>query len=349
MVKNLNLNINNNDSDYLFCWSKFEDRPNQITLVGHFDVSKFFDIISGEYCGVTTDVILNLENILVNERSLIKISDGVYIAYSQYDKESEKSIIGDVLIYYNNSSSIESNELAQKLNDATYSYIEDSDLNINTLFLSTNGIEVEPLDLSELDEDNIESYYNDDVNKKTKKLIKSIKRQNKGLSIIFGDRGCGKTSLINYIVSNLEKNVIFIPLTMVDVTINSPDFLNLVRRYKNSVFVIDDCEMIFSDPFRKPSSFVNNILQLIDGYQSDVFSINIILSMNINNIDQIDDSILDCNNIIDVIEVSDLEVDKIKELSKLLGNKPKQKNNMRLIDVINKDWSSSRYSDIGFS
>jgi Tfp pilus assembly pilus retraction ATPase PilT len=47
-------------------------------------------------------------------------------------------------------------------------------------------------------DDNVELYYNQKTLKNINKLVKSIKKSDKGLSILYGQRGTGKTNTISY-------------------------------------------------------------------------------------------------------------------------------------------------------
>jgi len=357
MSKNkINISIDKDDvniNDYLYCWSEFGERPNKISLYNHYDPESFMGILSGfsySSCGTITDVIPTGDDYLVNERSLIKLNDDIYVSFSQFDKLTDSKIISDVNFLYNSKAGESFGEILTKLDEIVVDYLdEDSQERFNTVLIGQNGIEMESINLLPTDYDNIDLYYNDEVMKSTKKVIKSIKKSNKGLSIIFGQRGTGKTNLINHIVSNLEKIVIFIPSTMIDHTINNPDFLTLIKRYQNSIIVIDDCETLFTDIYRKSTLFVNNLLQLIDGYQSDLFNLNVILSLNIDEEELYDKTLLDCNNLLGIIEVDELSNIKVKDLCNHLGHKSKSKSKMRVIDVVNKDWTKDTDINVGFN
>ena len=135
---------------------------------------------------------------------------------------------------------------------------------------------------------------------------------------------------------------------MIETTINNSDFRNFVKRYKNSVIIIDDSEIYFSESYTKSNIFTNNLLQLVDGFQSDDLGLNVILILNTDNIDEIDHTLLDCNNLVDLIEVSRLNKEKVDELFNHLGKKNKIKNSARLVDVLKKRNFVSEQREIGF-
>lgn len=354
MSKEINLNINQEEpglNDYLYCWSQFGIRPNKISLYNHYEPDLFFKVISNEEtCGTITDIIPTGLDYLVNEKSLVKISDELYVSFSQFDKLTDSKMISDVSIYFKNESSKQVEDIIAALDEIVVDYLDqDSQERFNTVFIGQAGLEIESINLLETDYDNIDLYYEDDVFKSAKKIIKQIKKSNKGLSILLGERGVGKTHLINHIISNVDKIVIFIPSTMIEHTINNPDFLQLIKRYQNSIIVIDDCETYFTDIYRKSTFFVNNLLQLVDGYQSDLFSVNFILSLNITKEDLYDTTLLDCNNLLGVIEISELSAGKVKELCQHLKYKNKVKSPMKLVDVLKQRPDSFEKVDFGFN
>ena len=164
-----------------------------------------------------------------------------------------------------------------------------------------------------------------------------------------GTMSVGKTTLVNYIVSNIDKIVIFIPCTMIESTINNPDFRNFIKRYKNSVIVLDDSELYFGELYSKSNIFTNNLLQLVDGFQSDDLDLNIITVLNVDDIDDVDHILFDSNNLIDIVEIGKLKKEKAQELNKFLGSKVKIKNDVKLVDVLKKRNFKVETGEIGFN
>lgn len=351
----INININrddNNLNDYLYCWSELNERPNKISLYNHYDSGDFINYIN-EYkftnSGLFTDVIPTGVDYIINDKQLVKLEDGIFISFTHYDKQSDENIIAEVSLIYKNEFVEKVNEILSCIDkfqiDINH---EDANQRINTLTIGQNGLEIESISLLKADYDNIEFYYNDNVMKKSNKLIKSIKENSKGLSLIYGQRGCGKTTLVNYISSMIDKIVIYIPCNMIENSINNSDFRNFIKRYKNSLIVIDDSEIYFSESYSKSNIFTNNLLQLVDGFQSDDLDLNVVVILNTDDIEEIDHTLLECNNLIDLIEVDNLSVEKVDELCAHIGKKNKIKTSSRLVDVLKKRKSISKQSEIGF-
>ena len=352
----INININkddNNINDYLYCWAELGQRPNKITLYNHYKSDEFIEFVSKirlEYNGLFTEVIPTGTDYILNEKTLLRIGDHIYISYTHYDKLSDEKLIGEVCLIYLNKSVDDINNILKQLESFVSEIdIEDVGHRFNTITINQNGLELDSIELMKADYENIDCYFNDDVLKKTNKLIKSLKKTNKGLTIIHGDRGTGKTTLVNHIVSKIDKIAIFIPCSMIETTINNPDFRNFIKRYRNSVLIIDDSELYFSEMYSKSNIFTNNLLQFVDGFQSDELDLNIITILNVDDIEEIDHILLDCNNLIDIIEVDDLEKEKAIELNKLVNGKSKVKGSTRLIDVLKKRDFNLDNDEIGFN
>jgi hypothetical protein len=345
---NLALNISNDDNtnDYLYCWDMFSDRPNKLTIYSSFSKNEFVNII-GEYTlykKSTIELIPAEDFDIVNDKSLVKINSNIYISYHILDKESENSFIHEVVFFYKNEDDIiKVNEITKKLNNCNIEFDDIDDAKLNTVFISPNGIEIEAIEKNDSDE-SIDLYYNVNTMKSINNLVKTLNNSNKGLSVLYGERGTGKTNIINYICERLDRIVIYIPNNMIDLTINSPEFKNFLRKYNRPIIVLDDCEMIFNELFTKSNIYVNNILQMVDGLLSNTMELNIITIFNVDDESEIDHVLLEANSLIDVVEFEYLNIEESNNLAKHLKTKRKYKNKNKLVDIIkgNKDKSNKK-------
>lgn len=338
----INLNVNKDDSnlnDFLFCWDKFKSRPNKIVIHNTYSTKQFLSIVENieKSKNVFTEVIPDYDDYIINDKILVQISDNSYISYIVIDKNLDSSIVSDVVFYYKEPEDFtEISKLIEELENTIVNFTDEESYNLNTLNFSNGALEIEPIEYMVTDDENVEVYYSHKSFKSISKLVKKIKKSDKGLSILWGDRGTGKTSIINHIADKLDRIIIFIPNNLLEVTISNPDFRKFIKKYQKPIIVIDDCEMIFSEYFTKSNVIVNNLLQLVDGYLSDSLKINIITIFNVESESEIDHTLLDCNNLIDVVEFDYLSQDEANELSKILGNKTNHKTKNRLVDIIQK-------------
>ena len=350
---NLSININKDDSnlnDFLYCWDIFGKRPNKIVIHNTYSTKSFSKIVSGHSIekNIFTEIIPNDEDFTINDKIISNLGDDVYLSYVVIDRNQDNSIVSDIVFFYksqDNSKKVQG--IIEELNDCLVDFCEEETNNLNTIALSTqSGLEIEPIEL-DIDFENFDYYYSSDTNKSVEKLIKKIKKSNKGLSVLHGERGTGKTSVINYIASKLDRIVIFIPNNLIEHTINNPDFRKFIKKFHKPVIVLDDCETTLSDFYNRTNVTTSNILQMVDGFLSDTMEVNVICIFNTDDEDDIDEALLECNCLIDVIEFEYLSGEESEELSKVVGSGKKYKNKTKLVDIIKKR-SSNDQKKIGF-
>ena len=342
---NLKININKDDSglnDFLYLWDIFKTRPNKVLIHGTFDFKEtesFFD--QYEKVNKFTEIICLEIDDIINDKVLLKSTESIYISYIAVDKLTESAVISDITIYYSSSEDAdEVNEIIKSLSE--YQVIDDSEdgHNLNVVSLSNNSIELEEIKYDDIDIDNIEEYYSKQTFKDLSKWLKKSKKQQSGLSILYGNIGTGKSSAIKYLATKLDSNLIFVPNNLVDLTINSSDFSKFLRKHENPILILDDCEMIFNEFFTKSNIIVNNLMQLVDGLLSNKLSI--ITIFNVEDKSEIDHNLIECNNLIDIVEFTDLSNSEANQLSELLGYKQKHKNDIRLLDLIKNNKSDNK-------
>lgn len=353
----LNLNINRDDSnynDFISCWKDFGNRPNRITLYNTYSSKEFNNIILPLAIekNVFTEIIPSDDdddNNIINDKVFVRISDGICISYVVLDRSYENSKINEICFFYRDESdSKRIQELVKELNSCIIGYDSEEEIHfrLNTVSISSNGLELEPIDVIE-EYNDLNLNYNTKTKKSVEKIIKKIKKNDVGLSVFFGERGTGKTSLVHYLTKKLDSVFIYIPNNMIDHTINNPDFRRFLKKHNHPVIIIDDCEMLTNEPFGRSSQFVGNLLQLVDGLFSDSLKLQVITIFNVNKEDEVDDLLLESNNLIDVVEFHPLTPEESSELSNELGYKKKYTSKTRLLDVIRNNFSK-KIETIGF-
>lgn len=349
----LNLNINEDDSelnDFLYCWEQFESRPNKILIHNAYSSKSFIELFSEIKVerNFFTEVIPSDDDFIINDKMFVKLSDDVYCSYIVIDRRHENSIINEVTFYYRNEDNFTFiQEIIEKLNSCMVNFEEDEYNKVNTVSINSGNLELEPVDISSIDTDNFEMYYSKSTSKKLKKLVKEVKKSSKGLSILYGERGLGKTSVISYLASKLDRIVIFIPNNMIENTINNSDFRKFLKRYTRPIIIIDDCEMLFNEYFTKSNTFTNNLLQMVDGFLSDTIEVNVIAIFNVEDEDEIDHSLLESNNLLGVVDFDYLSVEESNELSEYLGQGKSFKNKCRVLDIIRNNKLSKNKKEFG--
>jgi hypothetical protein len=182
----------------------------------------------------------------------------------------------------------------------------------------------------------ISENYNDDFVEIHQLILKKLSKKNeKGLVLLHGHPGTGKTSYIRYLISSVNKNVIFLPPNMAS-SITNPNLLSTLVENSNSIFVIEDAENIIVDRERNNCSPVSALLNICDGLLSDCLNIQIICSFN-TDLSKVDNALMRKGRLIAKYEFKELEVEKAQVLSDKLGFDSTIHSAMKLADIYNQD------------
>ena len=221
-----------------------------------------------------------------------------------------------------------------------------------SLLVGTNrGIDTKSLQISK-PKLSIQDNYNDDFRDIHQTIFRRLSKNNdKGLVLLHGIPGTGKTSYIRYLISSLKKDVIFLPPNMAG-AITNPSLISILIDNPNCIFVIEDAENIVVDRERDGNSPVSALLNISDGLLSDCLNIQIICSFN-TDISKVDSALMRKGRLIAKYEFKELETKKAQLLSQKLGFKTTLHSPMALTAIYNqeeKDFQQiKRHNVIGFN
>jgi hypothetical protein len=198
---------------------------------------------------------------------------------------------------------------------------------------------------------NINDNYNDDFKIIHQAIVKRLTKNNdKGLVLLYGKPGTGKTSYIRYLLASTKKKAIFLPPNMA-AAITSPDLIAILIDNPNSIFIIEDAENIIMDREQEGQSPVSALLNITDGLLADCLNLQLICSFN-TDISKVDKALMRKGRLIAKYEFKELVTEKAQALSNKLGFKNEIFTPMNLTAIYNqeeKDFAETKQRNtIGF-
>ena len=206
---------------------------------------------------------------------------------------------------------------------------------INLLINSVTGFETQALPIIK-PKLSLEDNYNDDFKLVHQTIFSRLsKNNNKGLVLLHGKPGTGKTSYIRYLIASLKKEIFFLPPNMAE-GITDPSLISILIKNSNSIFVIEDAENIIVDRETHGGSAVSALLNISDGLLSDCLNIQIICSFN-TDISKVDSALMRKGRLIAKYEFKELETAKAQSLSNKLKFDTKICKPMTLTEIYNQN------------
>lgn len=166
----------------------------------------------------------------------------------------------------------------------------------------------------------------------------------KGIILLHGDPGTGKTSYIKYLTTLIkDKPILFIPPSMAEM-LSEPTIIPFLMDQRNSILIIEDAERVISDRQGNGSQAgVSNILNITDGILGDCLGIQIIATFNMSR-EKIDSALLRKGRLIAEHKFTNLSVENSNKLLKTLGKGYTTTIPMSLADIYNIDVEVFRQS-----
>ena len=339
------INANNIFSDYfldvkilyLYC---FNCLPSQ-NYISHIDGEKAFGIFKEQYGG-----------------SFVHVHE--YRWYKKKKYQFDKTVI-----ILNNNCLVEfDDDYCQVLHDGQNpAFVEEvtllvnrfkerqrrQPLEINLVVQGRHRIELKAMEIKRNKLD-LSLFYNDDF-KDTDDIIRNRlnRKKDKGIILLHGLPGTGKTTYIRYLVGKIKKRVLFLSPSIAGNLMN-PDFIELLVQNPDTVIVIEDAENIIMDRRHNPGSAVSNLLNISDGLLADFLNVQLICTFN-SLLTLIDTALLRKGRLIAKYEFGKLNIAKSQQQSKHLGFDSIIEKPMTIAEIANqleKEQVTERVEVIGF-
>lgn len=324
------------------------ETPTEQVFVHTFDKipSKYFDL-RNNYDPIVVDYLIELGFVALNK---------IWVRNRKHDSASTKNFIHydkQIIIRVMNSYGVEKSSHDTVMFDYAYA-IQNGELETQIDFeklikfkkeKKKANIHLVKSDMGHLDTEeydmtvppvNLKFNYGEDFIKIHDVIIDRLNKNNdKGIILLHGDPGTGKTSYIKYLTSLVkEKDVLFIPPSMAEM-LSEPTIIPFLMDHKNSILIIEDAERVISDREGNGSpAGVSNILNLTDGILGDCLNIQVIATFNMRR-EKIDQALLRKGRLICEHKFEALSVEDTNNLLKYLGKNQVVEEGMVLADIYN--------------
>lgn len=206
-------------------------------------------------------------------------------------------------------------------------------LEINLVVQGKSGLKLKEMEIKRTKLD-LELFYGEAF-KETDEIIRKRlgKKNDKGIVLLHGLPGAGKTTYLRYLVGKIKKRVLFLSPSVARNLMN-PDFIEIMVDNPNTVIIIEDAENIIMDRKVNQDSSVSNLLNISDGLLADFLNVQLICTFN-NSLTLIDSALMRKGRLIAKYEFGKLDIAQSQRLSDHLGFQTVITKPMTLAEIAN--------------
>lgn len=254
-------------------------------------------------------------------------------SYRCYKKRKKKTEFSDTMVVLNNQCLIEFDSryceiLYQQDDDALVGSLiqlvqgfkekkRRKPLEINLIVRSGSYLDLKPMEIKRTKLD-IGLYYEDDFRETDEVIRERLNKKNdKGIVLLHGLPGTGKTTYLRYLVGRIRKRVMFLSPNIA-ASLMEPEFIDLLVDNPNTVLIIEDAEKIIMDRRADAHSAVSNLLNISDGLLADFLNVQLVCTFN-NPLTMVDSALMRKGRLIARYAFDKLSVAKAQRLSDHFG------------------------------
>jgi len=190
-------------------------------------------------------------------------------------------------------------------------------LEINLVVQNRSRLDLKAMEIKRTKLD-LDLFYEDDFKEPEALIRKRLSQKNdKGIVLLHGLPGTGKTTYLRYLIGKIRKRVLFMSPSVAGNLMN-PDFIELLIDNPNTVLVIEDAENIIMDRRHNAGSAVSNLLNISDGLLADFLNVQLICTFN-SSVTSVDSALMRKGRLIASYEFGKLGVLKATRLSRHFG------------------------------
>lgn len=220
---------------------------------------------------------------------------------------------------------------------------------INLICKNQTGFELKEFTIKDPNID-FEANYNAGFKQVDDVILEKLNQEDgKGLVMLYGEPGTGKTSYIRRIINHVNKRVLYLPPDMAT-ELSNPGLVPFLTDIPNSILIVEDAENVLLKRQGQHNQAISNILNMSDGLFGDCLNIQILATFN-TNLSNIDEALMRKGRLIAKYEFKKLSEDRVQRLTKKLGvNFTKDSGTLaEIYNCEDNDFSASNRKAIGFT